>query len=151
MIIRPTALTILLAGILAGAIVVGVASAQQTPPTQQTGPAQQTVPGGSRTPLITDRRTSVPQSNPSLTDAERYLSLLDCYKPTKPAGFDPHCEATVALANFISRLDQFGPSNPFPSCDLGMVSAINDINLKDRKSTRLNSSHIQKSRMPSSA
>jgi hypothetical protein len=130
MIIRRVALTILLAGILSGAVLVGVVSAQQTPPTQQAPPTQQSAPGGSRTPLPTDRRTSVPQSNPSLTDAERYLALLDCYKPTKPLGFDPHCEATVALTNFISRLDQFGPTNPFPSCDLGMVGAINDINLK---------------------
>ena len=35
--------------------------------------------------------------------------------------------------------------------DLAVVNRIRDEALKDRKSTRLNSSHIQKSRMPSSA
>lgn len=130
MIIRRIALTVLLAGILASAILVDLVTAQQPPPNQQSRPNQQSAPGGSRTPLATDRRTNVPQTNPSLTDAERYLSLLECYKPNKPLTFDPHCEATVALTNFISRLDHFGPSNPFPTCDLSMVGEINDINLK---------------------
>ena len=39
-----------------------------------------------------------------------------------------------------------------PGCDLAVLQThIDGLSLEDRKSTRLNSSHIQKSRMPSSA
>jgi hypothetical protein len=146
MIIRRIALTIGLASVFASANLVGPVRAQQQPPPppQQ----QQAAPGGtnaqgttpSRNPPITDQRVKVPSSNPTFTESERYLILLDCYKPTapsiptKPSILDPHCEATVALLNFIDRLGPFagpfGTSNPIPNCDPGMIGAINDINLK---------------------
>ena len=42
-------------------------------------------------------------------------------------------------------------SRKYPSFHLHMRTAVRDLIRVDRKSTRLNSSHIQKSRMPSSA
>ena len=47
----------------------------------------------------------------------------------------------------LSNLTEKGAATTFQALELGAVDYIP----KDRKSTRLNSSHIQKSRMPSSA
>ena len=80
-------------------------------------------------------------------------------------GYDPgHEDVGHALISFVERalsldVSPFYPSGAlpaeagvrffFPSPAKG--SACKRLNLLDRKSTRLNSSHIQKSRMPSSA
>ena len=59
--------------------------------------------------------------------------------------------AKMAAGNgFIAALDQSGGSTPKALAGYGIEAGAwsND---EDRKSTRLNSSHIQKSRMPSSA
>ena len=80
----------------------------------------------------------------------------------EPPSLDPHQESTFAniqlVAPFYSLLLQFDPFN-FPKI-IGDVATewkvapdgrTYTFKIRDRKSTRLNSSHIQKSRMPSSA
>ena len=59
------------------------------------------------------------------------------------SGFRPVKHSTGAPYNGQANLYYF------PSTD-GTAAYVGDV-VKDRKSTRLNSSHIQKSRMPSSA
>ena len=45
----------------------------------------------------------------------------------------------------------FHDGPPYPTGEIHLGTGLNKIAKEDRKSTRLNSSHIQKSRMPSSA
>ena len=64
--------------------------------------------------------------------------------------------SSLALAyhcpNEMKAIDAKLATNPtLSAADMGKVKELRAEGEKDRKSTRLNSSHIQKSRMPSSA
>ena len=64
----------------------------------------------------------------------------------KPAGFAEETLVTAGLA--VTRENKPGAYDRFRG---RLLFPIRDLQGRDRKSTRLNSSHIQKSRMPSSA
>jgi hypothetical protein len=116
MTIRRIALTVCLTSVAASAILVGLVSAQQTPPTQQksptqqTGPAQQVAPGGEQRPSGGE---------------------LDCEQPGTPqAMLRPFCEATTVLIRFIRTLHPFNTSNIPPSCNPNQIALMNEVNLK---------------------
>ena len=88
------------------------------------------------------------------------LLLVSCSTPTKPATSKPNFSGTWKLRSTgFSEIYTYSHREP----EFRVVMRIDDpngqrtmdvsgqINGQDRKSTRLNSSHIQKSRMPSSA
>ena len=62
---------------------------------------------------------------------------------------------TVTSQQILDSLKQcMDPEIPINVVDMGLIYGVDisaDNKIEDRKSTRLNSSHIQKSRMPSSA
>ena len=83
-------------------------------------------------------------------EASRCLALLELWRAelwpvlhlkriAQAAWFDPASVVTDWVAAFWPRPGEMVFEHPLPSA------------YRDRKSTRLNSSHIQKSRMPSSA
>ena len=76
-------------------------------------------------------------NRPTLVLAHNKTLAAQLYKEFK--GFFPH----NAVHYFISYYDYYQPEAYIPQRDIYIE--------KDRKSTRLNSSHIQTSRMPSSA
>ena len=59
-----------------------------------------------------------------------------------------HADAVVVLLDAYAR-DAAGGGEPLS--DFAKSHLVKELAARDRKSTRLNSSHIQKSRMPSSA
>ena len=70
------------------------------------------------------------------------LGIFSTAKVLFPGRFLTRCVATFALISFVSlHIYQMH----------GLVKSRNRISIKDRKSTRLNSSHLRLSRMPSSA
>ena len=56
-------------------------------------------------------------------------------------------------AGFLSFLERPTPDSPFPPICRALARGFGAVtsSLPDRKSTRLNSSHVKRSRMPSSA
>ena len=67
-----------------------------------------------------------------------------------PKGLERDRVSATAFNAFVSdALRELGP--PSPDADYAKFLDAQALNKADRKSTRLNSSHIQKSRMPSSA
>ena len=65
-----------------------------------------------------------------------------------PPNFDPSIDPT---ADQVRALRDAGPDGPVVMLNLLKFREHANYPAGDRKSTRLNSSHIQKSRMPSSA
>ena len=59
--------------------------------------------------------------------------------------------APMAIARMWQSKDSTNMGVPVPGVELKLVPCDDKLEARDRKSTRLNSSHIQKSRMPSSA
>ena len=62
---------------------------------------------------------------------------------TVPEDMEPETELSQKADTFLQRIDHYRNLTPFTS--------IRDLLQRDRKSTRLNSSHDRQSRMPSSA
>ena len=94
----------------------------------------------------------IEQANrPALVLAHNKTLAAQLYNEFK--GFFPQ----NAVEYFVSYYDYYQPEAYLPSSDtyIEKEATINDeldkLRMRDRKSTRLNSSHIQKSRMPSSA
>ena len=92
---------------------------------------------------------------PKPIDREQLGAMLDRYAPStgpltgrhhvKPVPDKAEAGADVSMTRFreVTGGDQ--------ELACGLVKSFNESVERDRKSTRLNSSHIQKSRMPSSA
>ena len=82
----------------------------------------------------------------NLQDAENveerrfYKRLLEIYVPVRMVG----THQIIAVAEFYAKVDSL-------EAELAAAQRQSWLAIRDRKSTRLNSSHIQKSRMPSSA
>ena len=86
---------------------------------------------------------SVPLGNPPTFDGEDYARWSDLMK-----------FHLTSLHKSIWNVVEFGaqvPSIGDEDYDTDEVAQIEHFNSQDRKSTRLNSSHITRSRMPSSA
>ena len=68
-------------------------------------------------------------------------------RKVKVIGFDINEKRVAMMQKGIDPSQELSKKN-FAGCDIKFTSSLDVL---DRKSTRLNSSHIQKSRMPSSA
>ena len=87
----------------------------------------------------------------ALTDHGNLFGAIDFYTACKKAGIKPivGCELYVAPG---SRFERSGQDGGYEGASHATVLVRNEAGYRNRsKSTRLNSSHIQKSRMPSSA
>ena len=86
----------------------------------------------------------------TLIDAEPNPGGVCLYRGCIPSKALLHVAKVIDEAAHASS---WGVTYPEPKLDLGKLRAWKDgiVSKLDRKSTRLNSSHIQKSRMPSSA
>ena len=104
-----------------------------------------TVPGGGKTfsrPFGALDGRSRNQAVTSPTGARAFVSAKEIMSLINQA----------ALADSCKRRLRTGSPMLMSSCRLELAcSEVRDVFARDRKSTRLNSSHIQKSRMPSSA
>ena len=69
--------------------------------------------------------------------------------------YEYYCEPCNGIFEVLRPMREATEPYPCPVCDRDgkriMPTSFSAFTFRDRKSTRLNSSHIQKSRMPSSA
>ena len=98
--------------------------------------------------ILRDKNTSVKEFRELVSE----IAMLMCYEATRDLPLEEiEVETPVAPAKCHRIAGKKLAVVPILRAGLGMVDGMVSMMPKDRKSTRLNSSHIATSRMPSSA